>query len=238
MLPYEHDLDHTVSVQLVPVLGELGVLQHHCAKLVSRHRGVPQACVLDALLESCLLKEVALVRLVAEVTDTLGADYRFVPFPGDVMVESVDVERVAPVVHEGADSVFLSLSFIVMVVMVPMLLVPVVPMLLVPMFLLVRALDLVYPGCGCSHLVEVEPACVQDAVQVNVAEVALYDFRFRLERLDDAPYPSQLLRASTTVTMQSSLTSGPPVRSESSGREQIVWAMGAGSHIPLASITM
>ena len=79
--------------------------------------------------------------------------------------------------------------------------VPVVSMLLVLVFLLVvilflvRALDLVYPGCGCSHLVEVEPACVQDAVQVNVAEVALYDFRLRLERLDDAPYPSQLLRA-------------------------------------------
>ena len=47
-----------------------------------------------------------------------------------------------------------------------------------------------------------------------------------------------ILRASTTVTMQSSFTSGPSVRSESSGREQMVWAIGAGSHIPLASITM
>ena len=74
----------------------------------------------------------------------------------------------------------------------PVLLVSV--LLIVVIILLVHALNFVYPGCGCRHLVEIEHSRIQDAVQVYVAKVALYDFCLRLECLYDAPDSSQLLR--------------------------------------------
>ena len=53
------------------------------------------------------------------------------------------------------------------------------------------------------------------------------------------PNSSFILRASTTVTMQSSLGMPFPVYSGPiMGMEQIVLAMGSGSQIPLASMTM
>ena len=52
------------------------------------------------------------------------------------------------------------------------------------------ALDFVDPCCGGGHLVEIEHASVQYLVQVEVAEVAFYDFSLGLE------VPDYLLHAS------------------------------------------
>ena len=176
MLADENELLHTVAVSRVPVRREDRVFHQHLQQLVLRHSRVPLADVIERNLLSCLFEEIAFVILVTEVADTLGANHILWPLLCDEMVETVDVQRSAAIVHEGSDAVFFGLALLIVMMMVVMvfvlvMLVFVVVMVLVLLLVVVAAVVLLLvvfnvffdgadPGGGSGDLLEVEEAGV------------------------------------------------------------------------------
>ena len=175
MLADENELLHTVAVSRVPVRREDRVLHQHLQQLVLRHSRVPLADVIERNLLSCLFEEIAFVILVTEVADTLGANHILWPLLCDEMVETVDVQRSAAIVHEGSDAVFLGLALLI-VMMVVVMVVAVLFIMVILVFVLVAVLVVVMvlvllllvnvffdgadPGGGSGDLLEVEEAGV------------------------------------------------------------------------------
>ena len=143
MLTDEYDLDHSVAHLVVPFLSELFLTCQQLVELVFRHGGYPLSSLLHGLLSSSLFEHVAHVSLVGKVADSLGSYHVAWPFACHEVVEESQVERLAAVVHEGADAVFLSLSLIVVVMM--MVMVVVVMMMLVMMMLVLIVVQPMWP---------------------------------------------------------------------------------------------
>lgn len=157
-----------------------------------------------------MLEEIAYVGFAVEVADAFGADDSFGPAASHEVVELVYVERLTVEVDVGAYAVFLGFAFVMVVVMVVIFVVMVVVVVVVVVFVVVVVVVVVVflvffvflifvfvvvevgagfyfldPGGGGCHLVEVEHGGVEDAVEVDVAVVAFYDFGFSLEVADD-----------------------------------------------------
>ena len=77
---------------------------------------------------------------MAEVDDALGADHIAGPFSIHELIELVEVERPATIINERRDTIFLSLTLPVMVMMVvamAMLVVLMLPVLMLPVLMMV-----------------------------------------------------------------------------------------------------
>ena len=143
MLTYEYDFDHSVAHFVVPFFSELFLTCQELVELVFRHGGNPLSSLLHGLLSSCLFEHVAHVSLVGKVAYSLGSYHIARPFACHEVVEESQVERLAVVVHEGADAVFLSLSLIIVVVMMVVVVMVVVVIVIVMMVLMLVLMLLV-----------------------------------------------------------------------------------------------
>ena len=137
MLTDEYDFYHAVAQFLIPFLLQLWVIQQDLGEFAFRHGSQPLASLLYSLLLACLFEHVAHVALIIEIADSLGANHVSRPFSCDEIIEETQVERLATIVNEGADSVFLNFSafmIMVMVVMMMMMFMLVVVMMMMLMF--------------------------------------------------------------------------------------------------------
>ena len=192
MLADENQLLHPVAIGRIPVVQQVGLLPDLLDQFVFRHRGKPQADVLQHELAASLLKEVASVEFFAEITDALGPDHIPGPFLRHKVVKRIEIERPARLIDVCADAIFLGLPFsVVMMVMMLMILVFVVIVIIVIILVMFHFLD---PGGGGGHVVKLEHARVEDLVEIEFTVVTFDDLCLRLERPDDGPDPAQLLR--------------------------------------------
>ena len=136
MLTDEYDFYHAVAQFLIPFLLQLWVIQQDLGEFAFRHGSQPLASLLYSLLLACLFEHVAHVALIIEIADSLGANHVSRPFSCDEIIEETQVERLATIVNEGADSVFLNFSAFMIMVMVVM-------MVMMMMFMLVMIVVMV-----------------------------------------------------------------------------------------------
>ena len=136
MLTDEYDFYHAVAQFLIPFLLQLWVIHQDLGEFVFRHGSQPLASLLYSLLLACLFEHVAHVALIIEIADSLGANHVSRPFSCDEIIEETQVERLATIVNEGADSVFLNFSAFMIMVMVVM-------MVMMMMFMLVMIVVMV-----------------------------------------------------------------------------------------------
>ena len=137
MLTDEYDFYHAVAQFLIPFLLQLWVIHQDLGEFVFRHGSQPLASLLYSLLLASLFEHVAHVALIIEIADSLGANHVSRPFSCYEIIEETQVERLAAIVNEGADSVFLNFSafmIMVMVVMMMFMLVVMVVMMMMLMF--------------------------------------------------------------------------------------------------------
>ena len=132
MLTDEYDFYHAVAQFLIPFLLQLWVIHQDLGEFVFRHGSQPLASLLYSLLLARLFEHVAHVALIIEIADSLGANHVSRPFPCYEIIEEAQVERLATIVNEGADSVFLNFSaFMIMVMMMVMMMMFMLVMLVV-----------------------------------------------------------------------------------------------------------
>ena len=148
MLTDEYDFYHAVAQFLIPFLLQLWIIHQYLGEFVFRHGSQPLASLLYSLLLASLFEHVAHVALIIEIADSLGANHVSRPFSCYEIIEETQVERLATIVNEGADSVFLNFSaFMIMVVMMVMMmmlmLVMLVVMLIVVMMMMLMFVFLV-----------------------------------------------------------------------------------------------
>ncbi len=136
VLADEDEFLHAVAEVVIPVATEAWVLLHELFEFVLGHRGVPLASVANTDLLAGLLKDVADILFVVEVTDSLGTDDALGPFAGHELVEESEVEGTTTVVDVGSNAVFLSFALIV-VMMVVMMLVAMMVFMLIVVFIVV-----------------------------------------------------------------------------------------------------
>ena len=136
MLTDEYDFYHAVAQFLIPFLLQLWVIHQDLGEFVFRHGSQPLASLLYSLLLASLFEHVAHVALIIEIADSLGANHVSRPFPCYEIIEETQVEWLATVVNEGADSVFLNFSAFMIMVMVVM-------MVMMMMFMLVMIVVMV-----------------------------------------------------------------------------------------------
>ena len=119
MLSDEYKFLHTVAVDVVPVAKYVRILFYELLKLVSRHCGIPLACISQINLLSCLLKYVAFMLFVSEIAHTLCSDDALRPTSSHEFVEARDVHWTSCYIDVSSDAIFLSLTsfFVVMVMM-------------------------------------------------------------------------------------------------------------------------
>ena len=86
--------------------------------------------------------------------------------------------------------VVMMMFFILVVIVVVVIVVIIVVIIIV--FVFVMILYLVDPSGRCGHAVKVEQARVEEFLEGNIAEIAFYDFSFRLDGADNLTDASQL----------------------------------------------
>ena len=149
MLTDEYDFYHAVAQFLIPFLLQLWVIHQDLVEFVFRHGSQPLASLLYSLLLASLFEHVAHVALIIEIADSLGANHVSRPFSSYEIIEETQVERLATIVNEGADSVFLNFSafmimvMVVMMVMMMFMLVMIVVMVIVVMMMMLMFVFLV-----------------------------------------------------------------------------------------------
>ena len=121
MLTDEYDFYHAVAQFLIPFLLQLRVIHQDLGEFIFRHGSQPLASLLYCLLLASLFEHVAHVALIIEIADSLGANHVSRPFSCYEIIEETQVERLATIVNEGADSVFLNFSAFMIMVMVVMM---------------------------------------------------------------------------------------------------------------------
>ena len=132
MLTDEYDFYHAVAQFLIPFLLQLWVIHQDLGEFVFRHGSQPLASLLYSLLLASLFEHVAHVALIIEIADSLSANHVSRPFSCYEIIEETQVERLATIVNEGADSVFLNFSaFMIMVMMMVMVMMFMLVMLVV-----------------------------------------------------------------------------------------------------------
>ena len=136
MLTDEYDFYHAVAQFLIPFLLQLWVIHQDLGEFVFRHGSQPLTSLLYSLLLASLFEHVAHVALIIEIADSLGANHVSRPFSCYEIIEETQVERLATIVNEGADSVFLNFSAFMIMVMVVM-------MVMMMMFMLVMIVVMV-----------------------------------------------------------------------------------------------
>ena len=136
MLTDEYDFYHAVAQFLIPFLLQLWVIHQDLGEFVFRHGSQPLTSLLYSLLLASLFEHIAHVALIIEIADSLGANHVSRPFPCYEIIEETQVERLATIVNEGADSVFLNFSSFMIMVMVVM-------MVMMMMFMLVMIVVMV-----------------------------------------------------------------------------------------------
>ena len=136
MLTDEYDFYHAVAQFLIPFLLQLWVIHQDLGEFVFRHGSQPLTSLLYSLLLASLFEHVAHVALIIEIADSLGANHVSWPFSCYEIIEETQVERLATIVNEGADSVFLNFSAFMIMVMI-------VVMMMVMMFMLVMVVVMV-----------------------------------------------------------------------------------------------
>ena len=149
MLTDEYDFYHAVAQFLIPFLLQLWVIHQDLGEFVFRHGSQPLASLLYSLLLASLFEHIAHVALIIEIADSLGANHVSRPFSCYEIVEETQVERLATIVNEGADSVFLNFSafmimvMVVMMVMMMFMLVMIMVMVIVVMMMMLMFVFLV-----------------------------------------------------------------------------------------------
>ena len=149
MLTDEYDFYHAVAQFLIPFLLQLWVVHQYLGEFVFRHGCQPLTSLLHSLLFASLLEHVAHVALIIEIADSLGANHVSRPFSCYEIIEETQVERLATIVNEGADSVFLNFSafmimvMVVMMMMMMFMLVMIVVMVIVVMMMMFMLVFLV-----------------------------------------------------------------------------------------------
>ena len=136
MLTDEYDFYHAVAQFLIPFLLQLWVIHQDLGEFVFRHGSQPLTSLLYSLLLASLFEHIAHVALIIEIADSLGANHVSRPFSCYEIIEEAQVERLATIVNEGADSVFLNFSAFMIMVMVVM-------MVMMMMFMLVMIVVMV-----------------------------------------------------------------------------------------------
>ena len=136
MLTDEYDFYHAVAQFLIPFLLQLWVIHQDLGEFVFRHGSQPLTSLLYSLLLASLFEHVAHVALIIEIADSLGANHVSRPFSCYEIIEETQVERLATIVNEGADSVFLNFSAFMIMVMI-------VVMMMMMMFMLVMLVVMV-----------------------------------------------------------------------------------------------
>ena len=149
MLTDEYDFYHAVAQFLIPFFLQLWVIHQDLGEFVFRHGSQPLASLLYSLLLASLFEHVAHVALIIEIADSLGANHVSRPFSCYEIIEETQVERLATIVNEGADSVFLNFSafmimvMVVMMMMMMFMLVMIVVMVIVVMMMMFMLVFLV-----------------------------------------------------------------------------------------------
>ena len=87
VLADEDELLHSVAILFVPIAAEAWILLHELLQFVFWHGGIPLACITDADLTACLLKDVTGFLFILEITDALGSDDALWPLAGYELVE-------------------------------------------------------------------------------------------------------------------------------------------------------
>ena len=144
MLTDEYDFYHAVAQFLIPFLLQLWVIHQDLGEFVFRHGSQPLASLLYSLLLARLFEHVAHVALIIEIADSLGANHVSRPFSCYEIIEETQVERLATIVNEGADSVFLNFSAFMIMVMVMMMVMMMMFMLIVVMVIVVMVMMLMF----------------------------------------------------------------------------------------------
>ena len=145
MLTDEYDFYHAVAQFLIPFLLQLWVIHQDLGEFVFRHGSQPLASLLYSLLLASLFEHVAHVALIIEIADSLGANHVSRPFPCYEIIEETQVERLATIVNEGADSVFLNFSaFMIMVMVVMMVMMFMLVMIVVMVIVIMMMLMFVF----------------------------------------------------------------------------------------------
>ena len=145
MLTDEYDFYHAVAQFLIPFLLQLWVIHQDLVEFVFRHGSQPLASLLYSLLLASLFEHVAHVALIIEIADSLGANHVSRPFSSYEIIEETQVERLATIVNEGADSVFLNFSaFMIMVVVVMMVMMMFMLVMIVVMVIVVMMMMLMF----------------------------------------------------------------------------------------------
>ena len=135
ILADKYNLLHPVSVMRIPFLHYRRVLPHHFHKFLFRCSGIPLSCLAELDLLPGLLENAGHVRVFGKVAQTLCTNHILRQLFGDEPVELVDIEGRTAEIHECADTVFLGLPLIVMMV-VMMFIVPVMMSVLFMLFML------------------------------------------------------------------------------------------------------
>ena len=136
MLTDEYDFYHAVAQFLIPFLLQLWVVHQYLGEFIFRHGCQPLTSLLHSLLFASLLEHVAHIPFIIKIADSLGANHVSRPFSCYEIIEETQVERLATIVNEGADSVFLNFSAFMIMVMI-------VVMMMVMMFMLVMVVVMV-----------------------------------------------------------------------------------------------
>ena len=144
MLTDEYDFYHAVAQFLIPFLLQLWVIHQDLGEFVFRHGSQPLASLLYSLLLACLFEHVAHVALIIEIADSLGANHVSRPFSCYEIIEETQVERLAAIVNEGADSVFLNFSAFMIMVMVVMMMMMFMLVVMVVMMMMLMFVFLVF----------------------------------------------------------------------------------------------
>ena len=111
------------------------VIHQDLGEFVIRHGSQPLASLLYSLLLASLFEHVAHVALIIEIADSLGANHVSRPFSSYEIIEETQVERLATIVNEGADSVFLNFSAFMIMIMVMVVMMVMMMMMLMFVFL-------------------------------------------------------------------------------------------------------
>ena len=144
MLTDEYDFYHAVAQFLIPFLLQLWVIQQDLGEFAFRHGSQPLASLLYSLLLASLFEHVAHVALIIEIADSLGANHVSRPFSCDEIIEETQVERLATIVNEGADSVFLNFSAFMIMVMIVVMMMMFMLVMLVVMVIVVMMMMLMF----------------------------------------------------------------------------------------------
>jgi hypothetical protein len=132
VLTDEYNLDHTVTKFLIPFLFKLRIVLAQFCELVGWHCCEPLTCLLDSLLLTSLLENIAHVWFISKIADTLGTNDVTRPFSCNKLIEESQVECLAAIIYEGSDTIFLNLAtFVIMVMIVMMVVVVTMFMILV-----------------------------------------------------------------------------------------------------------